>query len=173
MFPFSGMFSVSEAEADLRAPLASETQLIDIVDADLPTHTPWTPCAATCSGRSIRRKCRHDAMRLLIAVPFLVVLVIFVLSNRGPGDDWVLADGRAMGMPLSVAVLIAAAAALVVGAVMVWISELRQRRRAHHAEVTVRRLEEQVANSAQLPPPKMSAPKKRLRADPRAHGPGG
>jgi hypothetical protein len=47
-------------------------------------------------------------------------------------------------MPLAVAVLITAAVALVVGAIMVWISELRQHRRARHAEAMVRRLEEQV-----------------------------
>jgi uncharacterized integral membrane protein len=93
-------------------------------------------------------------MRLLIAVPFLVALVIFVLSNREPVTIGFWPTDVRWDMPLSVALLIAAAAALVVGAVMVWISELRQRRRAHHAEVTVRRLEEQVrALQAQLHPP--------------------
>ena len=60
----------------------------------------------------------------------------------------------------TVALLIAAAVALVVGAAIVWISELRQRRRARHAEAAVRRLEEQVRElQARLHPPTASPPK--------------
>ena len=83
-------------------------------------------------------------MRLLIAVPFLMVLVIFVLSNRETVTVGFWPTDARWDMPLSVALLIAAAIALVVGAFMVWISELRHRRRAHHAEVKVRQLEAQV-----------------------------
>ena len=99
-------------------------------------------------------------MRLLIAVPFLAALVIFVLSNREPVTIGFWPTDIRWDMPLSVALLIAAAAALVVGAVMVWISELRQRRRAHHAEVTARRLEEQVRElQARLHQPTTPTPK--------------
>jgi uncharacterized integral membrane protein len=99
-------------------------------------------------------------MRLLIAVPFLVALVIFVLSNREPVTIGFWPTDVRWDMPLSVALLLAAVAALVVGAVMVWISELRQRRRAHHAEVMVRRLEEQMRElQAQLHPPTTPTPK--------------
>jgi lipopolysaccharide assembly protein A len=84
------------------------------------------------------------AMRSLIAVPFLLVLVIFVLSNRDTVTIGFWPTDARLDMPLSVALLIAAAIALVVGAFMVWISELRQRRRAHHAEAKVRQLEAQV-----------------------------
>ena len=83
-------------------------------------------------------------MRLLIAVPFLAILVIFVLSNRASVSIGFWPSDVRWDMPLSVALLIAAAIALLVGAALVWISELRQRRRAHHAEITVRRLEEKV-----------------------------
>ena len=99
-------------------------------------------------------------MRLLIAVPFLVVAVIFVLSNREPVTIGFWPTDVQWDMPLSVALLITAAVALVVGAAMVWISELRQRRRAHHAEITVRRLEEQVQElKARLSPQTTPTPK--------------
>ena len=99
-------------------------------------------------------------MRLLIAVPFLVVLVIFVLSNRSSVSIGFWPSDVRWDMPLSVALLIAAAIALLVGAALVWISELRQRPRAHHAEITVRRLEEQVQElKARLSPQTTPTPK--------------
>lgn len=83
-------------------------------------------------------------MRLLIAVLFLLVLMIFVLSNHEPVTIGLWPTDVRWDLPLSVALLITAVVALVVGAAMVWISEFRQRRRARHAEAAVRRLEEQV-----------------------------
>jgi uncharacterized integral membrane protein len=98
-------------------------------------------------------------MRLLIAVPFLVVLVIFVLSNRDPVAIGFWPSDVRWDMPLSVALLVAAAVALAVGAAMVWISEFRLRRRARHAEATVRRLEAQVQElQAQLHPTPVPPP---------------
>lgn len=83
-------------------------------------------------------------MRLLIATAFLVVLVIFVLSNHEPVTIGFWPTDLRWDMPLSVALLITAAVALVVGAVMMWISEFGQRRRARRAEAAARRLEEQL-----------------------------
>ena len=83
-------------------------------------------------------------MRLLIATVFLVVLVIFVLSNHESVTIGFWPTDLRWDMPLSVALLIAAGVALIVGAAMVWISEFGQRRRARHAEAAVRRLEQQV-----------------------------
>jgi uncharacterized integral membrane protein len=85
-----------------------------------------------------------SAMRPIIAVLFLIVLLSFVLSNREPVTVGFWPTDARWDMPLSIALLIAAAVALIVGAAMMWISELRQRRRAHHAEVALRRLEEQM-----------------------------
>jgi uncharacterized integral membrane protein len=82
-------------------------------------------------------------MRPLIAVLFLLVLVIFVLSNRQPVTIGFWPTDMRWDTPVSVALLIVAAIALVTGAFMVWISELRQRRRARHAEAKVRELEAQ------------------------------
>ena len=99
-------------------------------------------------------------MRLLIAVPFLLVLVSFVLSNREPVTIGFWPTDVRWDMPLSIALLIAAAVALVVGAAIVWISEIRQRRRARHAEAAVRRLEEQVRELQARPHPPTASPSK-------------
>jgi lipopolysaccharide assembly protein A len=83
-------------------------------------------------------------LRWLTAAVFLLVLVVFTLSNRQPVSIGFWPTDLRWDVPLSLAVLIAAAVALVFGAAMVWISELGQRRRARRAEATVRLLEEQV-----------------------------
>jgi hypothetical protein len=63
-------------------------------------------------------------------------------------------------IPLWFALLITAVVALIVGAVMMWISELRQRRRARHAEAAVRQLKEQVQElQDRLQPPPAPPPK--------------
>jgi uncharacterized integral membrane protein len=83
-------------------------------------------------------------MRLVIALPFLLLLVLFALSNPQPVQIGIWPTDYTWDVPLSLAVLIAMAAAFLLGALIVWFSELRQRRRARRAEYTVRLLEEQV-----------------------------
>ena len=100
------------------------------------------------------------AMRPLIGVLFLLVLVSFVLSNREPVTVGFWPTDARWDMPLSVALLIAAGVALIVGAAMVWISEFRQRRRARHAEAAVRRLEAELQElQARLHSPPALPPK--------------
>jgi lipopolysaccharide assembly protein A len=83
-------------------------------------------------------------MRALIALPFLIVLVLFALSNRAPVGLRLWPADYALEVPLSLAVLVAMALGFLVGALLVWISALGQRRRARRAEYSVRLLEEQV-----------------------------
>ncbi len=98
-------------------------------------------------------------MRLLIATPFLLLLVLFALSNRQPVAIGLWPTDLTWQVPLSIAMLIAAGLAFLLGALLVWISELGQRRRARRAEATVQMLEEQVRGlqarlgAAPLPPP--------------------
>jgi len=96
-------------------------------------------------------------MRLLIGLPLLLVLVLFALSNTGPVRLQLWPTDYALELPLSLAVLGAMAIAFLAGGIVVWISELAQRRRARHAEQTVRLLEAQVqdlkARLPQVPPP--------------------
>jgi uncharacterized integral membrane protein len=84
-------------------------------------------------------------LRLVVSLPFLLLLVLFVLSNREPVAIGLWPTDVTWDVPLSIAVLIAAAVAFLFGALLVWITELSQRQRARGAEWRVRMLEEQVA----------------------------
>jgi uncharacterized integral membrane protein len=68
-------------------------------------------------------------LRLLIAVVFLLVLMIFDLSNREPVTIGFWPTEVRRDVPLSRALLIVVVVALVIGAAIVWISEVDQRRR--------------------------------------------
>jgi len=98
-------------------------------------------------------------MRLLIALPLLVLLVLFALSNTAPVRLGIWPTDYALQMPLSLAVLGGMAVAFFAGGTIVWLSELSQRRRARQAEHSLRLLEAQVQElkarlpQAQLPPP--------------------
>ena len=93
-------------------------------------------------------------LRLLLVIPLLLLLVLFVLSNRTPLHLTLWPTDFTADLPTSVAILGAMAVAFLAGAFLVWISELGQRRRARHAEQAVKLLEEQVkALKAQLSPP--------------------
>jgi lipopolysaccharide assembly protein A len=91
-------------------------------------------------------------MRLLIALPFLCLLVLFALSNTAPVTLRLWPTDYALELPLSLAVLGAMAIAFLIGGATVWLSELGQRRRARRSELAVRLLEEQVRElKARLP----------------------
>jgi putative membrane protein len=91
-------------------------------------------------------------MRLLIALPFLLLLVLFALSNTAPVRLTLWPTDYALELPLSLAVLGAMAIAFLLGGALVWLSEAAQRRRARRAEHAVRLLEAQVLElKARLP----------------------
>ncbi len=96
-------------------------------------------------------------MRLLIALPLLLLLVLFALSNTAPVRLGLWPSDYTLQLPLSLTILGAMAIAFLAGGTIVWLSELAQRRRARHAEQTVRLLEAQVqelkARLPQVPPP--------------------
>ena len=92
-------------------------------------------------------------MRLLLALPLLLLLVLFALSNSQPVHLGLWPTDLSAEAPLSVAVLAAMGAAFFLGGLLVWFQALAQRRRARRAEETVRRLEAQVAAlKSRLPP---------------------
>jgi len=98
-------------------------------------------------------------MRLVIALPFLLLLVLFALSNRAPVHLGLWPTDYSLELPLSLAILGAMAIAFLAGGIVVSISALAQRRRARHAEYTVRLLEEQVRElRARLPQPSLPSP---------------
>jgi lipopolysaccharide assembly protein A len=83
-------------------------------------------------------------LRWLIAAPFLLLLVLFALSNTVLVKLGLWPTDYTLEVPLSAAILGGMAFAFLAGAFVVWVSELGQRRRARRAEQAVKLLEEQV-----------------------------
>jgi len=83
-------------------------------------------------------------MRFLILSPFLLVLVVFALSNAVPVRIGMWPTAWSVEIPLSLAILSAMGAAFLLGALFVWISELRLRHRARRAEALVQSLESEL-----------------------------
>ncbi|HET6183880.1 MAG TPA: lipopolysaccharide assembly protein LapA domain-containing protein [Acetobacteraceae bacterium] len=101
-------------------------------------------------------------MRLVIAVPVLLVLILFAVSNRQHVAVGFWPTDLDLIVPLAGAVLVPAAAAFLIGGLIVWPGELRARRRARRAETRLHMLEEEVRvlrareqerSGAALPPP--------------------
>jgi uncharacterized integral membrane protein len=93
-------------------------------------------------------------LRLIIAIPLLVLLVLFALSNTAALRLGLWPTDYTIDLPASVTILAAMAVAFLAGALLVWLGELGRRRRARQAEQAVKLLEEQVkALKAQLSAP--------------------
>jgi uncharacterized integral membrane protein len=83
---------------------------------------------------------------LFLIVTFVVCLplVLFALSNTEIVRLGIWPTDYSLEVHLSLAILIAMAVAFLLGAMVVWMSELSQRRRARRAERAVRLLEAQI-----------------------------
>jgi len=102
-------------------------------------------------------------MRILLAAPVLIVLVVFALSNRQVVQLGLWPTDILVDAPLSVTVLIAAGLFFIAGALMTWGTSVAMRGRARRAERTVRQLEAEVqalksrpsvaGSTMALPPP--------------------
>jgi uncharacterized integral membrane protein len=104
---------------------------------------PWRPAGGNALHQTLL-SANQSAMRLVIGLPFLVLIVLFALSNTAPVRIGLWPAEVTWEAPLAFAVLIAAGIAFLLGAVMVWIPALALRRRARRAEKTVRILQEQL-----------------------------
>jgi|ERR1700733_4182862 lipopolysaccharide assembly protein A len=82
---------------------------------------------------------------LIFISPFLLLLVLFALSNATPVQLGLWPTDLSLEAPLSIAVLVTSAVFFVLGAVVVGLGSLAQRRRARRAEGRVRALENEVA----------------------------
>lgn len=87
-------------------------------------------------------------LRTLIALPVLIVLILFALSNPQPVTLLFWPTDFKLVTPVSAAVLVAAGGAFLLGSFFVWFPSLGARRRARAFERKSRRLEDQV-NSLQ------------------------
>ncbi len=83
--------------------------------------------------------------RLIVAAPFLLVLVLFLLSNQQSVALGLWPFGKLFAVPLAIAILGGVGAGFLLGAVFVWIPALALRYRARHYERRVRELEAQLA----------------------------
>jgi lipopolysaccharide assembly protein A len=91
-------------------------------------------------------------MGVLIAIPVLIALALFAVSNRQPVTVGFWPTDFSIMVPLAGAVLAVAAFTFLVGGFIVWVTDLRVRRRARRAEARVEVLEEEVrALRARLP----------------------
>jgi lipopolysaccharide assembly protein A len=101
--------------------------------------------------------------RLALLVPLAVLLVLFALSNWQIVALTLWPFDLAWEVPLSIAVLIIAALAFLLGAGVAWISSLPYRRQARRMEQTARLLQAELddtkarlareAGATVLPPP--------------------
>lgn len=73
-------------------------------------------------------------MRLILFAPLAALVVLFALSNRQMVDLRLWPLDFTWSVPLSLAVLLPAAAAFFLGAAIVWLSDLPARRRGWSAQ---------------------------------------
>ena len=98
-------------------------------------------------------------LALTLALPFLLVIVLFALSNKQTVELTLWPTDFQLDMPLSLAALSLAFVFFLAGALMSWGGTLAARSRARRAEATVRQLRGQVEAlqarpvMAVLPPP--------------------
>ncbi|HEX3573424.1 MAG TPA: lipopolysaccharide assembly protein LapA domain-containing protein [Rhodopila sp.] len=95
---------------------------------------------------------------LIVTFVLCVPLVLFALSNTEVVRLGLWPTDYGLEVHLSLAILVAMAIAFLLGAVVVWMSELSQRRRARRAERAVRQLEAQIEALQARPAPPMSLP---------------
>ena len=97
-------------------------------------------------------------LRIIVAAPFLFLLVLFALSNPQATEFRLWPTDYAVVVPLSLAVLGAMGVAFLLGALLLWTGTLAARARARRAEYKVRLLEAQVAELKARPPAASATP---------------
>jgi uncharacterized integral membrane protein len=73
-------------------------------------------------------------LRLLFAAPFILIIVVFALSNRAVVQLGIWPTDVSIDVPLALAILVPAAIAFLLGALLMWFTSVGQRRRAGRAE---------------------------------------
>ncbi len=97
-------------------------------------------------------------MRALLAVPVVLLLVSFALSNRAPVTLGLWPTDLTLELPLSAAILGGMAAAFFVGAAITWFAALGHRRRASRAEAQLRMTQKQLDELRERLPPALPPP---------------
>jgi uncharacterized integral membrane protein len=97
-------------------------------------------------------------LRLIVGLLVLLVLAVFALSNAQPVQLGMWPLDYTVQVPVSIAMLVAAGIAFLLGGLVVWMNELGQRRRARRAEDTVRVLEAKLQGMQARPAPPLASP---------------
>jgi uncharacterized integral membrane protein len=102
-------------------------------------------------------------IRVLLLLPFLLLLVAFAISNPQPVTLAMWPTDVTLDAPLSIAVLVVAGAFFLLGALVVWLPGLATRARARNAERRVTKLEAELAQRTNPNPnpkvPLLAAPR--------------
>ncbi len=98
---------------------------------------------------------RWSWLRWIIAVPFLLLLVLFVLSNTEMVTLRLWPTDLAQPVPLAIAVLASMAIGLLVGGAMLWFGKIAAMRATSRANARIAALELQMR---QTPPAGASLP---------------
>jgi uncharacterized integral membrane protein len=92
-------------------------------------------------------------LRILLALPLLLIIVLFALSNVQPVRLGFWPTDYTIQVPVALAVLGAMGVAFLIGAIVLWISVVGARFRARRAEHAARLLEAQITElKAELAP---------------------
>jgi uncharacterized integral membrane protein len=97
-------------------------------------------------------------LRLLLAAPFVVLLVAFVLSNPTPVRLGLWPTDLSLELPLSLAILGFSAASFFLGALITWLPSVGHRVRAKRAEKRLAVLETHAKAAAGAPSPGIARP---------------
>jgi uncharacterized integral membrane protein len=84
-------------------------------------------------------------LRLILLSPFVLLLVLFAVSNTTVVPIGLWPTGLTIDAPVAVAILVGMAAAFLLGAAFVWFGSLSHRRRARRAEAQVAALQAELA----------------------------
>jgi len=102
-------------------------------------------------------------VRILILLPFLILLVAFALSNTQPVPLGLWPTDFTVELPVSIAVLAAAGLFFFLGALFIWFGAQGARARARRAERRIAALEAELKARDVIPPPAAPAPASRPR----------
>jgi putative membrane protein len=95
---------------------------------------------------------------LIITCILCLPIVLFALSNTESVHLGLWPTDYSINVPISLAIIVAMGVAFLLGAIVVWISELSQWRRARRAERTVKLLEAQIEDLKARSAPALSLP---------------
>ena len=98
-------------------------------------------------------------LRWLVAIPLLILMIVFALSNMEPVALELFPTGLTMPLPLSLVVLAAMGIGFFMGGVFAWLPALRHRRAARHATEALRVMEAKHQElTARLSGPRLAPP---------------